>query len=337
MMCAQRQPTVLWALVSTKVRALMDVILHIGAHRTATTTFQHYMRTHMDALNTAKLTFWGPLRTRKGLFDGLGLESGRIGVEKRRARGVGRVQVQLERHHNIGVRHLVVSDENMIGSVRDNLKRQRLYPGIGERVARYVQAFEGHLTRVVLSIRSLESFWASSLAYGVPKGARVPNASGLDRLVTQPRSWRDVITDLSCALPDDVELLIAPFERLAGRPDDMLEYMVQGQLVAPRRDADSWRNKSPELTDLHEALRDRGEPCELLPQDSGVWHAFDRMQAATLREIYADDLFWLRAGADGMALLIEETGAESTGHNPFAGLINRGQYYDQERGLVRTR
>ena len=33
-------------------RTFMDVILHLGAHRTATTTFQHYVRDHLEVLST---------------------------------------------------------------------------------------------------------------------------------------------------------------------------------------------------------------------------------------------------------------------------------------------
>ena len=49
----------------------MDVILHIGAHRTATTTFQHYMRGQSSELARAGIGFWGPWRTRGGLFSGV--------------------------------------------------------------------------------------------------------------------------------------------------------------------------------------------------------------------------------------------------------------------------
>ena len=55
-----------------------------------------------------------------------------------------------------GVRKLLVSDENMIGTVRHNLRKRALYPAIGERMAYFAQAFDGRLKRVVLNIRSHE-------------------------------------------------------------------------------------------------------------------------------------------------------------------------------------
>ena len=49
----------------------MEIVLHIGAHRTATTSFQAYMRGNAPGLVQGGVAFWGPLRTRNGLFSGL--------------------------------------------------------------------------------------------------------------------------------------------------------------------------------------------------------------------------------------------------------------------------
>lgn len=62
----------------------MKVILHIGAHRTGTTSFQSYMRRNADFMRIRRIGFWGPLRTRGGLF--AGVQPG-VGVGRRAARG----------------------------------------------------------------------------------------------------------------------------------------------------------------------------------------------------------------------------------------------------------
>jgi len=43
------------------------------------------------------------------------------------------------------------------------------------------------------------------------------------------------------------------------------------------------------------------EPAELPSDGLGHWQPFTKDQTAALRETYADDLFWLTAGADGLA------------------------------------
>ncbi len=63
----------------------------------------------------------------------------------------------------------------------------------------------------------------------------------------------------------------------------------------------------------------------------GRWHPFDSAQTAALREAYADDLLWLRAGADGLATLIEENGPGQAGEHPPAGQTTRGHANDDER------
>ena len=49
----------------------MEIILHLGAHRTATTSFQHYMRANAAALAEQGLGVWGPDVTRDGILTGV--------------------------------------------------------------------------------------------------------------------------------------------------------------------------------------------------------------------------------------------------------------------------
>lgn len=293
-----------------KARALMDVILHVGAHRTGTTSFQQYMRGNSDVLRHRGVAFWGPERTRAGLFDGL--LSGRSARSQKPARAIGRVRLNCAGQIRRGTRNLIVSEENMIGSVRDNLRHTRLYRGLGERMARVNQAFDEQVGQVFLTIRSLERYWASAMAFAVPGGAKVPCRDALDRIVTQPRSWRGVITDLACAMPG-AQILVVPFEQIAGRPDDLLEFMTYGAFDAPGHGASDWCNRAPMLPQLRQVLRDRGVEKDVLGDGDGRWSPFDVAQEAALKETYADDMYWLRAGADGLALLIEERAPDMAG------------------------
>ena len=49
----------------------MDIILHLGAHRTGAASFQCYLRSVDAELAGLGIGFWGPQRTRQGLFHGL--------------------------------------------------------------------------------------------------------------------------------------------------------------------------------------------------------------------------------------------------------------------------
>lgn len=316
-----------------KVRPVMDIILHLGAHRTASTSFQHYMRANAGALATQGLGYWGPEATRDGVLSGVVPAPGLPRAEDQLERARGRIALRLEEARRQGITRVLISDENMIGATRRNLRRARLYPGIGERMARFAHAFDGRITRVVLSIRGQDSWWASSLAYGVARGHGVPGVDDLDRLVTVNRHWREVIGDLACALPG-VDLVVLPHEVHASRPEARLHAMT-GLAEVPRKAARLWLNRAPDLAALRRAVAARGGDVTQLPEGEGRWQPFDRAQRLALQEAYADDLFWLSAGAEGLARLSEETGPDEAGRHLPSGQTERGHRNgDEERRLA---
>jgi hypothetical protein len=316
-----------WAALGQRIAKAMDIILHIGAHRCATTTFQRYMRLNGEGLERRNIGFWGPRRTRNGLFSGLIPRPRLARARNSQQRAVGRVQLGCARSEALGLKTLVVSDENMLGSVRENLRLGELYCGVGERVARYTHAFGGRITDVVLNIRSLEFFWASSLGFGLTRGMGIPTRQLLDRLSHTQRSWRDVIADVACAAPD-VRLWVLPFETFAGQPDMQLS-MMTGQ-EAPRTHARDWLNATPKLPELREF-------SSQLPAGTGRWQPFDVTQTGVMRETYSDDLMWLAAGADGLATLLTDPNKKPAVINPSMTELTRGRHYDhEERRLAGT-
>ena len=231
----------------------MDVILHLGAHRTGTTSFQHYMRAHAERLQGQGIGFWGPWRTRNGLLHGI-TDRPEPGAGTPPVKG--RVQMNLAVTARRGVATLVVSDENLIGTPRGNLRARALYPEIGERMAR-VQAAFGPVRRIVLQIRSPDAWWASAIAFLIPRGAALPDPDLLVALAKSQRGWRHVIMDLACACPE-AEIVVTPFERFAARPDLLLKRMT-GALFLPRPAPDAfWYNRAPDRDALRSVLADRG-------------------------------------------------------------------------------
>lgn len=301
----------------------MEIILHLGAHRSATTSFQHYMRANLAALSAQGVGFWGPDVTRDGILTGVIPLPGGKSAARQMDRARGRIALRLAQARKAGLRRIVVSDENMIGAARRNLRQGRLYEGAGERMARFFHAFDGRISRVAVSIRGQDAWWSSALAYGVARGHRLPEAGDLDRLVTVNRHWREVIRDLACALPG-VDLVVLPHEIHGSRPEDRL-HQLTGLAEVPHRAARVWLNRAPDLAALRRAVAARGGDAGRLPEGEGRWQPFDRYQKQALQEAYADDLFWLSAGADGLARLIEETGPAEAGTHPPDGSTTRGQ------------
>lgn len=306
----------------------MDVILHVGAHRCATTTFQHYLRRNSERLNTDGIGVWEPRRTRNGLFHGI-LPGPQADVRgSRYRRGVGRVRVNLalaaERFRN-----LIVSDENMLGTMGQNQRSASLYGAAGDRMARFFPAFEGHVSDVILNIRSQETYWASVFGYGLMRGRPMPEPEMLERLSHDQRSWRDVITDLACALPG-VRLWVLPFETFAGRPDAQLATLVPGK--APRQHARIRVNATARLQELRADIAPR--EAARLPEGEGRFQPFTRCQIVRLRERYADDVMWLMSGADGLAWMMDDPEKRWTGLNPSSTDMTRGRSHDERQGRM---
>lgn len=308
----------------------MQTCLHLGAHRCATTSFQEYLRQNAAELELQGVGFWGPRRTRNGLFHGVLPTVSVVNSQALAKRAQGRIRMNLNHSRERGIQHLIVSDENLIGSTRTNLRLGDLYSGVGERMARYAEAFDGQISYVALNIRSLESYWTSALTYAVTRGHRVPSYLQLQNLAESSRSWRDVIADIACAMPG-VEIKVLPFEIFGGRPELQLELL--SNCDAPRSYARVRLNASLRLEDLRAHLLTNA--AQDLPEGEGRWRPFDETQCAMLRENYADDLMWLTAGADGLAQLLQDPEHQVAGLNLPQTDVTRGRPNDkQDRRLA---
>lgn len=302
----------------------MDVVLHIGAHLCATSTFQDYLSRNHARLSAAGCAAWAPRRTRHALFAGLLPERATPPRPGAVERAIGRIRLNLAAQSEAGTRHLVVSDPDMMGAVRANLRLGTLYCGVGERMARLARAFEGYPLRLMLNIRALDAYWASGLAQAIPRGAGLPAAQRLARLACGRTGWREVVEEVACALPG-ADLTVLPFETFGGRPEAQLEQMVP--LAAPVQYARSWISATPRLPELRAWL---GAEAAALPEGAGRWQPFSPEQGAALREAYADDIMWLAGGANGLARLAPDPDKTQAGTAPPQSDLTRGRRDEQQ-------
>lgn len=296
------------AALCQKARRAMDVILHLGAHRTGTTTFQSYLANNEPVLKRIGIVSWRPKRLRTGMMSGLLGRPDQITAHgfKRAQRSCGLIRMETDRMARLGYDHLIVSEENMIGAMRNNLREERLYPNLAARMERFRGAFADSCTRIILSVRSYDEYWASSLGYAVAAGHSVPMRGQLDRLVTQPRRWRHMITELADAFPA-AHLVVWPFEAVCAQPEAQVRLMTGTSAPLPLRGARAWHHKGRTDADLRMLVAERGEH-EALPMFAGTetrWMPFDAGQRMALRAQYDSDIAWLKRGADGMASFIQ--------------------------------
>lgn len=272
------------------------ITLHLGAHRTGTTTLQHLLTRNASFLTARGVAVWGPARTRNGLLAGVVGDPGRSGASGNvmAHRAAGRVALLRSDLLAAGSRRLVISDAALLGSLRENLLLGRLYPSATARVARLAVALPG-IDHIALSIRSPDAWWTSAFARLMTRGFAPPDRATLDAVLQARRSWRHVIADIATALPGR-RLTVWTHEDMAARPEVAVADLT-GEL--PQLRAGSRRNAAPSCEDLQARLLDEGV-MTVLPDVAGHYAPFSPDERATLRDRYDADLAWLRDGADGL-------------------------------------
>ncbi|SFE01035.1 hypothetical protein [Roseivivax sediminis] len=302
----------------------MDVCLHLGAHRSASTAFQLYARAHADALSVRGITVWDPRRTRTGLLHN-------VASREARPRDVGRVKLACAAEAARGTTTLVVSDANMIGTPRANLRAHGLYPAVGERLARLGAAFGP--ARAVLQIREPASYWTSLFACLVARGVAPPDGVTLARILAARRGWREVIADLACALPD-TQIVVTPYERFADAPHALMAALTGDPALPPSPPGAFGANRAPRPPELCRLLAEQGRDPAALRLRGEAWQPFPDELAAALRESYQDDLYWLRAGADGLARYVEDPDPVQAAQAARPDRPRRGQDDECDQGRL---
>lgn len=282
----------------------MDVILHIGAHRTASTFLQTHMATHRNVLADAGVVYWGPKITRGGLFRGAigGVEPAMTWQQRRFN---GRCAMRAAALRQSGAAKLIISDENMLGSLRATLEDTKLYPDAGRRISAHAGGFADHRLTIGLCIRSYAEWWTSSLAFRLPRGGAFPHTHLREHLVTQPRRWRRIVEELARVLPD-ATLMVWTYEALGDKPHLVVQDLC-GVSTPPAIGDRRSVGRGPET--LRAALADHGlSPSDIhWPDDQRL--PFAPHEAEALDAQYAEDLAWLAAGAGGLADFIDAPAA----------------------------
>lgn len=282
----------------------MDIILHLGAHRTGTTALHSYLRGNRAALARLKLALWDPDVLHRGLAAGMmgPVAAPNPALAARVLRSVGRIAVRLAQLDRDGVDRLLITDPAMIGSLRENLDRSQLYPDLMPRLSRFGDVLGPRCSRVVLVIRSYDDYWASAMAETLPMGLPLPDEARLERLVTQPRRWRRLATEIATTFPR-AEILVCPYEVLAGRLDLLLAETL-GEPFPLLPGAVQRLHKRPSRDMLRQVLRDCRIPLGAIDAGPTPWQPFQPWHIEILRAQYAGDLDWLARGGDGRVQLM---------------------------------
>ena len=290
---------------------IMDILLHIGAHRTGTSSLQMGIGKNRQMLKKMGITYWGPSMIRKGLFAGMfrppntldGDENVKIANQSK-----SNINSKIQNLSERGQTKLLISEENIMGSMKTNLREAELYPNLFMRLAHFSSLFGSNCAKIGISLRAYDEYWASSIAFSITHGYHFPSKDELTRLVNQTRSWRDIVVEVSEVFPN-AKILVWDFNSLAGKNEEIVKLLTGVKLESEFLPLDNVRhNASPRLSKLKEILMDRGDfiTANKIPDHNSTYQPFTAVQIDHLKSKFQADLDWLKDGADGVAHFIRD-------------------------------
>ncbi|QEW25814.1 hypothetical protein [Roseovarius indicus] len=208
----------------------LDICLHLGAHKTATTYLQKRLDKNRDGLSEAGVQLFLPKDIRGKI--GLKLPSPRQSDARNLQRCADTGQ-RLRRMIRNGVedkpraKRVIVSEENLIGSCKNNLILKGLYPDIAMRLSLLSELFNHSSVSVYFAVRAYSKFFSSNYTSALRNGTLLEKDEVAASLWPLSRSWVDVVTELKAALPR-AKLMIWRYEDFGQTEPNILASLAAG-------------------------------------------------------------------------------------------------------------
>jgi len=175
------------------------IILHLGAHRTASTHVQGVLGKNTALLAAARIFAPSQDAVKTALTKPLGarIPSLRAGF---------RALMNGEKPETV-----VISDENLLGFLNSIFTHGQFYPDTARRMAQLRAMLPVDPAKIVIAIRPYESFFASAYGRWLAPHRMVLARPALAELVRGlARGWVDVLDEVAAVFPES-ELLISEY------------------------------------------------------------------------------------------------------------------------------
>jgi len=164
------------------------IILHLGAHRTASTHVQGVLGKNTALLAEAGISAPSQDDVKDALTKPLGTR-----IPSLRA-GFGALA---------GLETVVISDENLLGFLNSIFSHGEFYPDTARRLAKLRAMLPVDPVKIVVAIRPYDSFFASAYGRWLAPGRMVlPRATVAELVLGLTRGWGDVLADIAEVFPD---------------------------------------------------------------------------------------------------------------------------------------
>ena len=188
----------------------MDLVLHIGAHRTGSTMVAQSLAATIATHPDCGVALWGPRRLRD--IPGFQVATQRLDedmepINKTAAIGLDQLASLIARdvakERDRGIHKLILSEENFIGGMRNNFQTGVFYPDVAHRLASFDSLLPMSPLRVALGVREYGAVWTSAYHYQPQSGRDVPDlARARATLMDHKRGWPEVANAARKVWPD---------------------------------------------------------------------------------------------------------------------------------------
>ncbi len=280
----------------------MDIRLHIGAHRTGTSRVQAELMRRADHLVTRGVIVLRPEDLRDADAPP-GQERGLLGWLNR-PDDLAPLIARRDAAMAHGAQSLVVSEENLSGTITRILESGRIYGEIRQRMTRLRPLGQGHRVTVLFTVRRYDSFFASLYAFRAIREPMLPFQSFKPRFMALPIRWPQVVAQIARALPE-ANIDVIPFETAHNHATALLRQVLgldqivevsdgsRPILPSPSGQAITILNSMTEGEDLE--LERRRAVVRAYPRtDFGAFAPWDTNEATALSKAYDEDLEALR-------------------------------------------
>lgn len=102
-----------------------------------------------------------------------------------------------------GVKTLILSEENLMGGMRNNFRTSSFYGDVARRLASFDTVLPLSPRRIAIGARDYGAVWTSAYQY-LPQSGHTPPPVELVReaLMSSKRGWPDVVADVRAVWPD---------------------------------------------------------------------------------------------------------------------------------------
>lgn len=204
----------------------MEIVLHLGVHKTASTYLQSLLEKNIVPLERHNIGYAHP-KTLRPLFAQAPRRHHGVQRAMRNSSRAWALRQVIDTAHDLQRQRLIISEEQLLGSVRALFSGRGLYRDVAKELRGVVSALQGQPVRVLMAIRKYDTFFVSAYGQILTGWKYLPFDQKLrTALLREQRGWPDIITELMQTLPTGSTLGLWQYERFGLEEQDILQEFV---------------------------------------------------------------------------------------------------------------